>query len=733
MKLRHVFLLAFLLAALPAFGQLVLVGGCAASATSCTPATVGGHTFASGQFIYTFAFRTATIAPTVSSSPTFIGLDTASASSSSFRSGCAVSTSGSPSSGTWANATRVVTLIYSGSPATSTVVCASSGVGGKTASGTSGTTSTITYTGITLTHGDGSSWVIGAAGGSAAVCTPATVLYAEESGTDLVGNDTNGGVTSFSTLTCTGSTGNWKSDTVELLSTTLAAPTFTPDAGGFTTVGGVYVTINLPGGATGCYTTDNSTPTASPDGTCSHGSTYSAPVLISTSSTVLQAIATESGFVNSAVKNSTYTLTTPFSMLSLMGAGIGGFAGALSVTGSSVWLAGTSASPSGGGPEVAQCVEGGTAGTLCTVQIPATTAGSTRIIGLVDENNEAVYISSAYDCTTSTGCTSGNQADTAILCASHTCAHQTADDIIDLSVIYNGAASQTYVTFNLSTTPANTSYWLEYVEILPPLCNGVRCTLSFGSYQSFFTASCGTCSATNMTLSSDTEEIVYIVDPSGYLAGVSNPYHADFIGNMFSLDTSSGTGASITSSGWWSQGQIAFKVNGGTSYSAATPIFTSVNGAPPSQNAWFPQGTTQQCNPTCTITLNANATAGNGGYLGVMDQGGQGRFISSVTNGGTWTTGASAQLNLSGANAMSYAYNLSLTSTGTYSVTMSGNCTSCQFVYYEWHAHIGLEQRRCSELRDPGQYDEGPRRKHREHYRPGHRFSVVYLDLDFPF
>ena len=326
MKLRHVFLLAFLLAALPAFGQLVLVGGCAASATSCTPATVGGHTFASGQFIYTFAFRTATTAPTLSSSPTFTGLDTASASSSSFRSGCAVSTSGSPSSGTWANATRVVTLIYSGSPATSTANCASSGVGGKTASGTSGTTSTITYTGITLTHGDGSSWVIGAAGGSAAVCTPATVLHAEESSTDLVGNDTNGGVTSFSTLTCTGSTGNWKSDTVELLSTTLAAPTFTPDAGGFTTVGGVYVTINLPGGATGCYTTDNSTPTGSPDGTCSHGSTYSAPVLISTSGTVLQAIATESGFVNSAVKNSTYTLTTPFSMLSLMGAGIGGFA-----------------------------------------------------------------------------------------------------------------------------------------------------------------------------------------------------------------------------------------------------------------------------------------------------------------------------------------------------------------------------------------------------------------------
>ena len=232
--MRRYLILAILLCAASAFGQqITLVGGCAAVATSCTPAVKGGGVFASGQFEYVFAYRSATTAPTLPAG--FTSVDTASASSSSFRSGCTVTSSSSPSSGTWTNATNVAVLIYSGVAGTTPANCKNLGIGGHTSTGTSGTTSTITYTTITLTNSTGTSWVIGAAGSSAAVCTPATVFTAEYSATDLVANDTNGGVTSYSSsLTCTGTAGNWKSDTVELLART---PSFTSING--VTVGGL--------------------------------------------------------------------------------------------------------------------------------------------------------------------------------------------------------------------------------------------------------------------------------------------------------------------------------------------------------------------------------------------------------------------------------------------------------------------------------------------------------------
>jgi len=211
--MKRLILLAVLLFVSSAFGQLVLVGGCAAAATSCTPVVKTGKTFAAGQFIYSFAFRTATGAPTLDGG--FSNVNSASGSSSSFHSGCAVSTSGSPSSGTWTNATAIVTLIYSGTAATTTGNCLSKGVGGN-ATG-SGTGTTVTYTGLTMTQSNGTSWVIGAVGDSTTACTPATVLVSEEnSGTAIIGNDTNGGVSSFSALTCTGS-GNWKTNTLEIL------------------------------------------------------------------------------------------------------------------------------------------------------------------------------------------------------------------------------------------------------------------------------------------------------------------------------------------------------------------------------------------------------------------------------------------------------------------------------------------------------------------------------------
>ena len=224
-------ILILFLAATVSAQQIVLVGGCASTGTSCSPTVQGGQTFAGGQFEYVFAYRSATM-PRFPSG--FITLNTASVSSSSFRSGCQVTSSNSPASGTWTNATLVIVQIYSGVASDHTASCKTLGTGGRTTAGTSGTTSTYTFTGVTLTNGTGTSWIVAAVGSSAAVCTPATVLHSEYTTTNAIGHDTNGGVSSFSTLTCMGTTGNWKLDTVQLLAKT---PTFTSVNG--VTVGGL--------------------------------------------------------------------------------------------------------------------------------------------------------------------------------------------------------------------------------------------------------------------------------------------------------------------------------------------------------------------------------------------------------------------------------------------------------------------------------------------------------------
>lgn len=270
--MRRLLILATLLCAAPAWATKsvpVLVGSCAAVATSCTPTVVGGHSFAAGQFEYTFAYRSAVTAPTKPAA--YTALDTASASTSSFTSGCVVLTTTTPNSTAWTNATLVMSLVYSGVAAQATADCATAGVGGRTATGTSGTTSTITITGITLTNGGGSSTVIGAVGSSAAACLTAA-FTSEKTTTNAVIGDIPAGAASYSTQTCTGTTGNWKSDTVELLaastvvhaasshgtavSSSPATITFTPTTGQAMFVSG----FNFYGaGATGTYSTPTDT------------------------------------------------------------------------------------------------------------------------------------------------------------------------------------------------------------------------------------------------------------------------------------------------------------------------------------------------------------------------------------------------------------------------------------------------------------------------------------------
>lgn len=85
-----------------------------------------------------------------------------------------------------------------------------------------------------------------------------------------------------------------------------ATPTFSPAAGSYGPAQSITIASTTVG-ATLCFTTDGSTPTANGSGTCTHGTTYSAPVTVSTSLT-LQAVASEAGFTDSAVGSAAYTI-----------------------------------------------------------------------------------------------------------------------------------------------------------------------------------------------------------------------------------------------------------------------------------------------------------------------------------------------------------------------------------------------------------------------------------------
>jgi len=61
------------------------------------------------------------------------------------------------------------------------------------------------------------------------------------------------------------------------------------------------------GSPTICYTIDGSTPTTNGAGTCTHGSVYSTPLTISSTTTV-KAIATQAGWTDSILVTETYTI-----------------------------------------------------------------------------------------------------------------------------------------------------------------------------------------------------------------------------------------------------------------------------------------------------------------------------------------------------------------------------------------------------------------------------------------
>lgn len=131
-------------------------------------------------------------------------------------------------------------------------------------------------------------------------CTPSTV------GTS-VSFSTNGFIRAFTTAT-----GYLQSVTVSWQGTialpTLAAPTFSPNTAPnwyLPSQFSLAVTPTLPGGSTGCYTLDTSTPTGTTS--CSHGTSWtSGPISVAANQT-LSMIAIEASFTPSAVTAVLYT------------------------------------------------------------------------------------------------------------------------------------------------------------------------------------------------------------------------------------------------------------------------------------------------------------------------------------------------------------------------------------------------------------------------------------------
>src|SRR5215472_7677881 len=126
------------------------------------------------------------------------------------------------------------------------------------------------------------------------------------SATSIVAPVPAGATTGNVVVTVGGVASNGVSFTVTLSVTT---PTFNPGTGTYSSAQTVTIS-STTGGATICYTTDGSNPSATTPGLCSAGTSLAngGTVIVGTSET-LKAIGTESGLTNSAVGSASYTIS----------------------------------------------------------------------------------------------------------------------------------------------------------------------------------------------------------------------------------------------------------------------------------------------------------------------------------------------------------------------------------------------------------------------------------------
>lgn len=183
-------------------------------------ATISGTTNA--DLILVFAFNgSTTTAPSLPSG--FSNLGTSTGSGTAARTGYKVSTGGDTDCGTWTGATNIVCHVYAGTGGSPPVL--------NLTPATANTT-TLSYTGFTMTHADGTGWIVGmgAAAGATAGMNGSTTHLVNRTSTSKINGLDYSGPTSWSTetLSFTGTNG-WRTVTSELVA---ATPTPTPSSQG---------------------------------------------------------------------------------------------------------------------------------------------------------------------------------------------------------------------------------------------------------------------------------------------------------------------------------------------------------------------------------------------------------------------------------------------------------------------------------------------------------------------
>lgn len=179
--------------------QITFVGECHAASTVCTPPT---HKI--GDLFLAWTFRAALTAPTLPAGWTSVA--TASTGASSMRLACKVATTSSETATGFTNANVLNVVIYRNQAAAVTSNCNSAALGGTTNNVvTSGTV--VSYDTITMSVSDSSSWVVGCASSKAGITNlnspPTGMTNRSNQGGQAACQDTNGGVSSWSTQTIT--------------------------------------------------------------------------------------------------------------------------------------------------------------------------------------------------------------------------------------------------------------------------------------------------------------------------------------------------------------------------------------------------------------------------------------------------------------------------------------------------------------------------------------------------
>ncbi len=315
--------LALLLTLLPlsVLGQIARHGNCGAASTGCTLSSVSTGDLVVCAGIKDYASGSAVTVP---------GSDTQVTTSTygltySITAGCRVASSSSDTaSGTFANAEQVACVAYGGTPVGTTANCNTTGIGANAS--WFGAASSATLPALTL-QSPGTSWVTTFEGaGAATLSVPAgTTAVASSTGSGnghFALQDTNGAVSTWAQQSLTGcSSGHCGTASIEILGTgapTAATPTATYGTGTYNDTVSESLS-DITSGATVCYTTNGTTPAATTPGTCSTGTPYSGSFGVTPTSgtATVKALATESGYTNSAVATFTYTFVAATPTISL--------------------------------------------------------------------------------------------------------------------------------------------------------------------------------------------------------------------------------------------------------------------------------------------------------------------------------------------------------------------------------------------------------------------------------